>query len=113
MSCICRRSTTERRSRNSIRLRQGTVRVVVPPLQYLMLDGEGDPNTSAGYPRAIDCLYSVPRDQVPTQEPGDQNAALMVVVASLVDLAVLFPVAWAFRRGGRRHGPRHGRTVTA
>lgn len=35
------------------------VRVVVPPLRYLMIDGQGDPNTSADYQRAVECLYSV------------------------------------------------------
>lgn len=33
--------------------------VSVPPLKYLMVDGEGDPNTSPEYARAIEALYSV------------------------------------------------------
>lgn len=33
--------------------------VAVPPLKYLMVDGEGDPNTSADYAAAIEALYSV------------------------------------------------------
>lgn len=35
------------------------VRVVVPPLSYLMIDGQGDPNTSPAYARAVECLYAV------------------------------------------------------
>ena len=33
--------------------------VAVPPLKYLMVDGEGDPNTSVDYMHAIEVLYSV------------------------------------------------------
>lgn len=33
--------------------------VTVPPLKYLMVDGEGDPNTSTDYAEAIEALYSV------------------------------------------------------
>jgi hypothetical protein len=33
--------------------------VDVPPLKYLMMDGEGDPNTSPAYARAIEALFSV------------------------------------------------------
>ena len=33
--------------------------VVVPPLAYLMLDGEGDPNTSARYVEAVQTLYQL------------------------------------------------------
>lgn len=33
--------------------------VDVPPLRYLMIDGQGDPNTSAEYARAIEALFSV------------------------------------------------------
>lgn len=35
------------------------VRIQLPPLNYLMLDGAGDPNTAPAYQRAIECLYSV------------------------------------------------------
>ncbi len=35
------------------------VEVDVPPLRYLMIDGEGDPNTSPEYARAIEALFSV------------------------------------------------------
>jgi hypothetical protein len=31
---------------------------VVPPLQYLAVDGEGDPNTAPAYAAAIEALYS-------------------------------------------------------
>jgi hypothetical protein len=33
--------------------------VHVPPLSFLMIDGEGDPNTSAAYSEAVEALYSV------------------------------------------------------
>ena len=33
--------------------------VDVPPLQYLMFDGKGDPNTAPEYPQAIEALYSL------------------------------------------------------
>lgn len=33
--------------------------VDVPPLSYLMLDGQGDPNTSPAYEAAVQTLYSV------------------------------------------------------
>jgi hypothetical protein len=35
------------------------VRVAVPTLQYLMIDGTGDPNTSPLYASAVECLFSV------------------------------------------------------
>ncbi|QDP94704.1 hypothetical protein FOE78_01145 [Microlunatus elymi] len=42
------------------RARQGQFRIVeVPPLQYLMIDGHGDPNTSAAYAGAIATLFPV------------------------------------------------------
>ena len=33
------------------------VMVDVPPLDFLMVDGEGDPNTSTAYHLALDALY--------------------------------------------------------
>lgn len=33
--------------------------VEIPPLTYLMVDGEGDPNTSVAYVHAIEALYSL------------------------------------------------------
>jgi len=33
--------------------------VTVPPLRYLMIDGQGDPNTSPEYAEAIEALFSV------------------------------------------------------
>lgn len=33
--------------------------VAVPSLKYLMVDGEGDPNTAVDYVKAIEALYSV------------------------------------------------------
>lgn len=35
------------------------VLVELPPLPFLMIDGAGDPNTSADYKRALEWLYSV------------------------------------------------------
>lgn len=35
------------------------VEVVVPALRYLMVDGEGDPNTAPAYAEAIEALFSV------------------------------------------------------
>ena len=35
------------------------VAVDVPPLRYLMVDGEGDPNTSKAFQEAIEALYSL------------------------------------------------------
>lgn len=35
------------------------VQVDVPTLQFLMIDGEGDPNTSPGYTEAVEALFSV------------------------------------------------------
>src|SRR5690606_41910192 len=35
------------------------VRVEVPPLRYLMVDGSGDPNSSPAYQQAVGCLYAV------------------------------------------------------
>jgi hypothetical protein len=37
----------------------GIAVVDLPPLSYLMVDGEGDPNTSASYSAAIEALYSL------------------------------------------------------
>lgn len=42
------------------RARRGEFRMVeVPRLQYLMIDGHGDPNTSRGFGEAIESLYPV------------------------------------------------------
>ena len=51
---------------------------------------------------------------VATQGVGDPNIVVMVVVSSLVEFAVLFPIAWLLARRGRRQRPlRHGRMVRA
>lgn len=43
---------------DSYRARVGETRVVdLPPLQYLMVDGHGDPNTSPAYADALAALY--------------------------------------------------------
>jgi len=42
------------------RARRGELRVLeVPPLQYLMVDGHGDPNTAQEYAEALAALYPV------------------------------------------------------
>lgn len=35
------------------------VQVEVPPFQFLMIDGEGDPNASQAYAQAVEALFSV------------------------------------------------------
>lgn len=35
------------------------VKVEVPPMNYVMIDGAGDPNTSGAYQQALEALYSV------------------------------------------------------
>jgi hypothetical protein len=35
------------------------VRVVVPPLTYLQIDGEGDPNTAPAYAESVEALFSL------------------------------------------------------
>lgn len=40
--------------------KQGVIATVeVPPLTYLMVDGEGDPNTSEAYSQAVEALFSL------------------------------------------------------
>ena len=38
---------------------KGVVEVDVPPMNFLMIDGQGDPNTSQSYSDAIEALYGV------------------------------------------------------
>ena len=38
---------------------KAVVQVDVPAFQFLMMDGEGDPNTSAAYAEAVEALFSV------------------------------------------------------
>jgi hypothetical protein len=45
---------------DTYRARRGEFRIVdVPDLQYLMIDGHGDPNTSSAFVEAIETLYPV------------------------------------------------------
>lgn len=45
---------------DAYRARSGELRLVeIPPLQYLMVDGQGDPNTSPAFGDAIRSLYPV------------------------------------------------------
>jgi hypothetical protein len=49
-----------KRELDCYRARRGEFRVVdVPPLQYLMVDGHGDPNTSREYAEALAAIYPV------------------------------------------------------
>lgn len=49
-----------KRSLDSYRARAGEFRILeVPPLQYLMVDGRGDPNTTPAYAEALQALYPV------------------------------------------------------
>jgi hypothetical protein len=48
------------KSLDSYRARRGELRIVdVPELTYLMVDGEGDPNTSPEFPATLETLYPV------------------------------------------------------
>ncbi|MEZ5739699.1 MAG: GyrI-like domain-containing protein [Burkholderiaceae bacterium] len=38
---------------------KAVVQVVVPSFRFLMIDGMGDPETSAQYSQAVEALYSV------------------------------------------------------
>ena len=38
---------------------KNVVQVEVPTLNYIMVDGEGDPNTSPAYAQAVEALFSV------------------------------------------------------
>ena len=45
---------------DSYRARAGEFRIIdVPPMQYLMIDGHGDPNTAPEYTHAVEALYPV------------------------------------------------------
>ncbi|GGO20730.1 GyrI-like domain-containing protein [Micromonospora parathelypteridis] len=49
-----------KRTLDGYQARRGQFRVVdVPDLQYLMVDGHGDPNTSTAFTEAIEALYPV------------------------------------------------------
>jgi hypothetical protein len=49
-----------KRSLDAYRARRGLFRIVkVPALQYLMIDGRGDPNTSSAFADAVTALYTV------------------------------------------------------
>jgi hypothetical protein len=52
--------------------------VEVPALQFLMIDGEGDPNTSAAYSEAVEALFSV-----------SYTAKFMMKKAGTVDYTVM------------------------
>jgi hypothetical protein len=52
--------------------------VDVPAMQFLMIDGEGDPNTSKAYAEAVEGLYSV-----------SYTAKFMVKKSQAVDYAVM------------------------
>ncbi len=53
-------TTDFKKTLDAYRARRGELRVVdVPDLQYLMVDGHGDPNTSADFTEAVAALYPV------------------------------------------------------
>ncbi len=54
------------------------VAVEVPPLEFLMIDGEGDPNTAPAYAEAVEALFSV-----------SYTAKFMVKRSDAVDYAVM------------------------
>jgi len=49
------------------------VEVEVPPLQFLMIDGEGDPNTSQAYAHAVEALFTVSYAAKFMMKKGPQN----------------------------------------
>jgi hypothetical protein len=52
--------TDFKKTLDAYQAKRGEFRVVeVPEMQYLMLDGQGDPNTSPAYGQALESLYSV------------------------------------------------------
>ena len=52
--------TDFRRTLDAYQAERGRFRIVdVPDLQYLMIDGHGDPNTSRAFPEALEALYPV------------------------------------------------------
>ncbi|MFD5225884.1 GyrI-like domain-containing protein [Microbacterium sp. NPDC058342] len=49
-----------KKTHDSYRATRGRFRIVdVPEMQYLMIDGHGDPNTSPAYTQALESLYPV------------------------------------------------------
>ena len=49
-----------RKTLDAYRAKRGEFRIVdVPTMQYLMVDGQGDPNTSTEYAQALEALYPV------------------------------------------------------
>mgnify|MGYP005795796635 FL=1 len=47
---------------DAYRAKRGEFRVVdVPTMQYLMVDGQGDPNSSSEYAQALEAWYPVGR----------------------------------------------------
>jgi len=52
--------TDLKKTLDSYRAKTGEFRILeVPPLQYLMIDGHGDPNTSQEFTDAVEALYPV------------------------------------------------------
>jgi hypothetical protein len=52
--------TDFKKSLDAYRAKQGQFRIVeVPELQYLMIDGHGDPNSSPAFVEAVEALYPV------------------------------------------------------
>lgn len=54
------------------------VEVEVPPINYLMIDGEGDPNTSQEYREAVETLFPVAYAlKFAVKKPGGPDYAVM------------------------------------
>jgi hypothetical protein len=52
--------------------------VEVPPIQYLMIDGAGDPNTATGYKTALEALFAVSYAlKFAVKKAGGQDYAVM------------------------------------
>ena len=72
-----------RRTLPSYSARRGSFQqVVVPPLQFLMIDGSGDPNTSPEYAAALQALYPVAyRLKFTSKNDLDRDYAVMPLEA--------------------------------
>ena len=50
--------------------------ITVPPFNFLMLDGKGDPNHNPAYQAVVEALYSSPTpSSLPSRKPADQITA--------------------------------------
>ena len=69
---------------DAYRAKRGEFRIVeVPPLQYLMIDGAGDPNTSPAYRDAVSALFPV------AYALQHDDAPFFLLVATLLLLGIV------------------------